>query len=84
MIRITVELIPSLDPKNVKHLGTAIIANDGTGTETRGNYNVRLSPRGAPLNVYRRGRVEGFPRKGLGAWDLLYRALKSTVGDRNP
>lgn len=84
MIRITVELIPSLNPDQVQHLGTAIIANDGSGTLTSGNYTVRLSRRGAPLSVQHRGRVERFPRQRLGAWDLLYRALKATVGDRNP
>ena len=34
--------------------------------------------------AWMRGRVEGFPRQTLGGFDLLYRALKSCVGFRNP
>ena len=30
------------------------------------------------------GRVEGFPRQTLGGFDLLFRALRGCVGDRNP
>lgn len=82
MLRITVELLPLGDETRARHLGTAIIANDATGSRARGNYTVRLSKRGQPKSVWRRGRVEGFPRQRLGAWDLLYLALRATVGDR--
>jgi len=86
MIRVTVELIPYGDESRTRHLGTAIIANDGQTTlyesEQLGSYNVTLSTRRSPEAIWRRGRVESFPRKRLGAWDLLYRALAATVGDR--
>lgn len=84
MIRVTVELWPHGDKSRKWHLGTAIIANDGTGTEEIGNYRVTLSKWGRPQRVWRRGRVEGFPRKSRGPWDLLYRALQATVGARAP
>ncbi len=78
MIRVTVELLPGgFGP--VKHLGTAIITNDGTGTPTRGNYNVQLSRRGAPKSIWRRARVHGFPRKRLGSWHLLGRAITAAL-----
>lgn len=83
MIRVTVELLPGGDAGRARHLGTAYIANDGTGTETTGSYSVMLSRRGMPWSIWKRGRVQGFPRKRLLAWDLLYRALDGTVGHRN-
>lgn len=88
MIRVTVELIPGGIGAPVL-LGEAIIANDCTGTLDTGNYDVRLmkSPRYAKSpGVWKRGHVEGFARrsKRVGPWDLLYRALAATVGDRNP
>lgn len=83
MIRITVELVPYSAPHKPRHLGTAVIYNDGTGTATVGNYRVGLSKRGRPRSVWKEGRVRGFPRKRLGAWDLLFRALLTTVGKRN-
>lgn len=37
----------------------------------------------AVSQVWRKGRVEGFPRKNRGGWDLLFLALRACVGDRN-
>jgi len=34
--------------------------------------------------IWRKGRVEGFPRSRLGPWDLLLRALGALVSDRSP
>lgn len=59
------------------------IVNDGTGTPTHGNYDVRLLTWHDPPRVWRKGRVEGFPRQRLGPYDLLLRALATTVGARN-
>lgn len=83
MIVVIVELWPGGDPARKRHLGTAKIANDGRGTLFDGDYNVTLLKNGRPNQVWRKGRVEGFPRRRLGAWDLLYRALSATVGSRN-
>lgn len=81
MIRVTVELIPG-GLGAPRHLGTARIANDGTGTAAVGHYTVTLSQRGRPASVWKSGRVRHFPRRRLGAWDLLYLALDATVGPR--
>lgn len=83
MLRVTVELLPLGDENTKRHLGTIEIANDGTGTKSRGNYMVRTAIRGQPKQTWRRGVVEGFPRLELGVYDLLLRALVGTVGDRN-
>ena len=83
MIRVTVELVSAITGK-VTHLGTAIIANDGTGTRASGNYWATFSRRGQPAKTWRAGEVKDFPRQRLLAWDLLFRALRSAVGVRSP
>lgn len=80
MIRVTIELIPYGVGKS-KHLGTIDIANDGTGTKTKADYIVRgYNKAGAK---WKTGKVLDFPRKKLLVFDLLYRALKDLIGDRN-
>lgn len=89
-IRVTVELCPGGDWSNPQHLGTAIISNDGEGSVGSGNYNVWLSKWGElpPLwwtqrrHIWKQGRVESFARERLGPWDLLFRVLQATVGNR--
>lgn len=86
MIVVRIELWPGGREAEKREIGVARIANVG-GTETVGDYDVRLlkSPEYAKNpGLWRRGRVEGFPRKRLGPWDLLYRALRATIGERNP
>ena len=80
MIKVTVELISAIDG-HTEILGSAIIANDGRGTHTRGNYNAVFSSKRKP--TWRRASVDDFPRQRLNAWDLLYRCLCDAVGDRN-
>ena len=83
MIKVTVELLPFGDESKKKHLGIAYISNDGSGQENLGNYKVTLSKMGKPNETWKLGTVIDFPRKKLGGWDLLYRALQDVVGDRN-
>lgn len=83
-VRVTVELLPGGNASRARHLGTAIITNLGEGTPHSGHYSVTLSKKGQPSIVWRSGRVDNFPRKRLGSWDLLFRALRATVGGRNP
>ena len=79
MIKITMELWPFGQELGKRHLGTAVIVNDATGTTSTGNYNIILSKAGKGMEdaVWKRGRVEGFERKKKSAWDLLYLALKN-------
>lgn len=83
MIRITVELLPGGHEAGKRHLGTAEIWNDATGTETTGHYRFRLSMWGRPDSTWRSGIVRNFPRKRRGPWDLLFQALAVAVGSRN-
>jgi len=80
MVRITIELIPFgfLKPK---HLGTIDIVNDGSGYSDLGNYKAILYNAGK--RKYKECEIKNFPRKKLLAFDLLYRVLKSVVGERN-
>ena len=80
MIRVTVELVPYGDESRAKTLHTAVIANDGTGTKNQGNYHFSLSRKGS-MRPWKSGRIRGFPRLRLGAWQLLQRALKEALDD---
>lgn len=83
MIRVTIELIPRGDESKKKNLGVVEIANDGEGTQTHGNYMVRLAKFGKPTHTWIKGVVNNFPRKTKGPYDLLLQALIATVGHRN-
>lgn len=88
MIKVTIELVSAIDPTRSKVLGIALIANDGvTSKESDGNlgsYSVTLSKWAPKLrDVWKSGRVKDFDRVGRGPWDLLFLALRNTVGDRN-
>lgn len=87
MVVIKIELWPLGNETKATELCRAHIINDCTGTTNIGNYIVRLMKRKNTAEIWRSGRIEGFPRlaeSGLGEWDLLYRALRALVGDRNP
>lgn len=83
MLVVTIEIWPLGNEENKRHLGTAKIWNTGTGTMTRGNYKATLSQIKRPNCVWRSGNVKDFPRKRLGAWDLMFRALRNIIGERN-
>jgi hypothetical protein len=78
----TIELNKYGTAKYLVGIGVIRISNDGTGDHTRGNYDVTLYKRGSK-GVWRTGKIRDFPRKSLGPYDLIYRALKIIVGDRN-
>lgn len=58
------------------------IANDGTGTSSRGNYNVRLYSRGWRARLIRTARVENYPRNAVPAWRLIAAAMAALEGDQ--
>ena len=65
----------------VTTIATGKIVNTGTGSPTQGNYRIELQD--AAGRKWKTGNIDGFPRKRLLAWDLLYRALEKLVGNRN-
>lgn len=83
MIRVTVELVSAIDPSRDRLLGVATIANVGGGASSA-DYEATFS-KWAPKHeqTWKKGSVSRFPRLTRGAWDLLYLALRSAVGDRN-
>lgn len=86
MIVVRIELWPAGSEERKRELGVAYIANDASGTPGSGNYNVRLmksAEYATRPGVWKKARVENFPRRRLGPWDLLYRALRESVGSRN-
>jgi hypothetical protein len=64
----------------VTTIATGKIINPGSGSPTQGNYRVELQD--AAGRKWKSGHIEGFPRKRLIAWDLLYRCLEKLVGKR--
>ncbi len=91
MIYVRMELWPGGDRERATCLGEAVISNTGEGTKTSGSYHTYLSRRGGfkkPVTgairfSWREGCIDGFPRKRLLAWDLLFRVLKELVGERS-
>lgn len=66
-------------PRNHIEIAKAVIRNDHTGNAEVGNYTVDLydPPAYNPwAGVNVEIRVEDFPRRTLGAWHLLARALR--------
>ena len=82
MLIVTVELESAVTGKTTL-LGKALIYNDGTGTQTRGNYDIRVGRRGQgdPYVIYNRparsGHVTGHPRLRASVWSLITKALQA-------
>lgn len=83
MIVVRVDLDSAHGAEFDEHLFTMIIGNDGSGSGSRGNYNVFLGRRGvtdartiinSPL---RRGRVLGHARLSTHVGKLVSKALKA-------
>lgn len=82
MLKITIELISARTGiRSILH--EAIIANDGTGTQTKGNYNAILSRKGGLTatrgNVWKTTEIEKFPRKAKNSWHLLKQVLDKVI-----
>lgn len=82
MLRIIIELLPHGNEEKATAIGAIGISNDGTGSNTSGNYNVVLMRRDFK-GIWKQTKITNFPRKRLGPYDLLYRALKECLGGRN-
>ena len=80
MIYVKIELWPHGSPVNKKVIGIAVIANDGSGTDKRGNYSAVFM--GKTRRSIRGITVRNFPRKSYTAWKLLYLALKQVFGEK--
>lgn len=81
MIVVKVELHSAITG-DVTEIGRMVVANDGTGTGSLGNYDAKLGRKGVADNrkiwesPQRQARVEGYPRISAPVWVLVARALK--------
>jgi hypothetical protein len=78
MIVITVELWPRGDSAKKKRIAKMVIINDGSGTETKGNYSCQIHTQ----RTSKHGRIENFPRKRQNVWILIGKCLKNILGDK--
>ena len=89
MLVVKIEIWPFGQESKKRELGRMSIANDGTGGVQTGNYNAKIfksmeySEKALSTSVWKKGRVEDFPRLRLGPWDLLLRSLFVCIGKRN-
>ena len=86
MIVVKIELHSAITGK-VTRLGEAVIYNDGTGTNSRGNYVARFSKKGQSYHAaltkpWREAHVIGFARLRLQAWYLVRDALHAALKER--
>jgi hypothetical protein len=68
-----------------EQIAVVTIANDRSGTWEHGNYDVVVTEDMGEPDAFDEitGRVEAFPRTNRRALDLLFLALRETVGGRN-
>lgn len=84
MIKITIELVSAIHPSRSKVLGVAKITNDGTGSNTKGNYKYEFSKSGKSIKqIWKSGEIKNFNRKRFLGWDLLYLCLKDCLSKRH-
>jgi hypothetical protein len=86
MLIVKIELHSAIDGR-VEEIGRMYIANDGTGTPSKSDYNVAVCRKGitgTPENLggfeaaARTGRVLDYSRKSYNVWRLVSRALLAT------
>ena len=73
VIVVRVELWPFGSEENKKEFGLLKIVNDGTGTQSRGNYHFGLF--GKTNRLMNKGEIKGWPRKQKHVWALIHRVL---------
>ena len=76
MIVVKADLKSAIHSSRDELLCEVHIANDGTGTGSRGNYDVRLYSRGGK-RLIRTARVENWPRNERPAWRLIQAAMEA-------
>lgn len=84
MLRVTVEMVP-FGVESRKHtIGQLLLINNATGTIDTGNYDIELRTyKQNGKESLSKTKIKNFPRTVFGAWDLIYRALKTFVGEAN-
>ncbi len=78
MLVVKVELWPHGQESQARTLGTIRIANDGTGTPRRGNYDYAM--RGGRHRMMKTGRITDYARQAYNPWELVRRILQDWKG----
>lgn len=85
MLRITIEMVPKGDDSRAYTLAQGVIANDGTGDKSIGNYIYGFSGQikrpGDDPGIRTSGELKGFSRLRDDCWELLRRCLNQ--GDQD-
>jgi hypothetical protein len=76
VIVVEANLLSAVSADRDESLCRVEIVNDGTGSGSRGNYDVRLYARGNG-RLIRTARVEGWPRNAKPAWRLIQAAMEA-------
>lgn len=76
MIVVEANLVSAISADRDDSLCRVEIVNDGTGTGSRGSYDVRLYARGGG-RLIRTARVENWPRNAKPAWRLIQAAMEA-------
>jgi hypothetical protein len=88
MLYCPIYLFPGGQPEGKQLLGEIFVVNDATGDESTAHYDASLmevpKPGRTSRSLWRKGHVHKFPKQRLGPYDLVYRALRAAVLDRNP
>jgi len=83
MIVVAAKLFSSRGRHEDENLGKLTITNDGTGTRTRGNYDIVLYSRGGKSSrKVREARIEDWPRNSKTAWDLVTAAVEAVKANK--
>ena len=77
MIEIQIRMVPRGMREEERPIGRVFIVNDGTGTETKGNYNVAFSTilPDRRVRVWKSGKIKNHPRKAKSVWKLVKAAF---------
>lgn len=74
MIVVKVELYSAITGQ-ITEIGRMHISNDGTGTNSKGNYQVEQMRKNSKNVVVRRAQVFDHPRLSKSIWILIFKAL---------
>ena len=77
MIEVVATLYPRGDRTKPREIGRATLANDGSGTASRGNYSATFGHKG---RLWKTSEVKGFHRQSKNVWHLLYECLHQALG----
>jgi hypothetical protein len=75
MIVVKIELWPYGNEAKKTEIGKMSIINDGTGSKSLGNYDVKVFKETNLNKIWRQIKLLNFPRKQFGIWELIELSL---------